>query len=148
MAITASSQSWGPKIADLANDPKYGGNTDNDYTKAGGKHQGMYYNPKRVAAGLDGWTTPETYDNLYDFLQTGCTENTNLSISQSLANVNYSFSVSNSHQDGIIPSTGMERWGGRGLVDWTINKEWKKSCITGAKVPPVLRNPVANVRTG
>ena len=139
-----SSQSWGPKIADLANDPGYGGNTDNQYTQASGKHQGMYYNTKRVAAGLDGWTTPETYDNLYDYLQTGCTENTNLSISQALANVNYSFSISNSHQDGIIPSTGMDRWGGRGVVDWTINKEWKTGFSANYSSSEITSAPGAN----
>ena len=139
-----SSQSWGPKIADLANDPTYGGNTDNTYTQASGKHQGMYYNPKRVAAGLDGWTTPETYDNLYDYLQTGCTENTNLSISQAINNLNYSFSISNSHQDGIIPSTGMDRWGGRGLVDWTINKEWKTGFSANYSSSEITSAPGAN----
>lgn len=139
-----SSQSWGPKIADLANDPKYGGNTDNTYTQASGKHQGMYYNPKRAAAGLDGWTTPETYDNLYDYLQTGCTENTNLSISQAINNLNYSFSISNSHQDGIIPSTGMDRWGGRGLVDWTINKEWKTGFSANYSSSEITSAPGAN----
>ena len=139
-----SSQSWGPKIADLANDPNYGGNTDNTYTQASGKHQGMYYNPKRAAAGLDGWTTPETYDNLYDYLQTGCTENTNLSISQAINNLNYSFSISNSHQDGIIPSTGMERWGGRGLVDWTINKEWKTGFSANYSSSEITSAPGAN----
>ena len=139
-----SSQSWGPKIADLANDPNYGGNTDNTYTQASGKHQGMYYNPKRAAAGLDGWTTPETYDNLYDYLQTGCTENTNLSISQAINNLNYSFSISNSHQDGIIPSTGMDRWGGRGVVDWTINKEWKTGFSANYSSNEITSAPGAN----
>ena len=139
-----SSQSWGPKIADLANDPNYGGNTDNTYTQANGKHQGMYYNPKRAAAGLDGWTTPETYDNLYDYLQTGCTENTNLSISQAINNLNYSFSISNSHQDGIIPSTGMDRWGGRGVVDWTINKEWKTGFSANYSSSEITSAPGAN----
>ena len=30
---------WGPKIADLANDATYGGNTDNAYTQKYGKHE-------------------------------------------------------------------------------------------------------------
>ena len=34
-----SSMTWGPKIADLANDATYGGNTDNKYTQAYGKHE-------------------------------------------------------------------------------------------------------------
>lgn len=139
-----SSMSWGPKIENLANDAKYGGNTDNDYTKTYGKHQGMYYNPKRADAGLDGWTTPEIYDNLYDYLQTGFTENTNLSISQAANNVNYSFSISNSHQDGIIPSTGMDRWGARAAVDWTINKEWKTGFSGNYTSSEITSAPGAN----
>lgn len=140
-----SSMTWGPKIEDLANDATYGGNVANAYTKNGADlHKGQYYNPKRVQAGLDGWTTPEIYDNLYDYLQTGCTENTTLSISQAVNNVNYSFSISNSHQDGIIPSTGMNRWGGRGLVDWTINKEWKTGFSANYSSNRITSAPGAN----
>ena len=32
-----ASTSWGPKISELPNDPTYGGNTDNTYTKQSGK---------------------------------------------------------------------------------------------------------------
>ena len=136
----SGSMTWGPKISDLANDPVYGGNTDNAYTKAEGMHQGMYYNPKLAQAGLDGWTSPQIYDNVGDFLGTGFTANTNFNISQALNGVNYSVGINNSHQEGIIPSTGMDRWGARGLVDWKINNEWKSgfsanyssSKITGA----------------
>lgn len=117
-----SSLSWGPKIENLPNDAVYGGNVDNAYTQAYGMHQGQYYNPKLAAAGLDGWTTPQTYDNVGDFLGTGFTENTNVNISQNRDNMNYSFSLSNTYQDGIIPSTGMTRWGARGLIDYTINR--------------------------
>ncbi len=112
-----SSMSWGPKIADLPNDPKYGGN--------GNGHDGMYYNPKRELAGLDGWTTPEIYDNVGNFFNTGFTENTNFSLSQRTERASYSFGLNNSYQEGIVPSTGMNRWSARGLVDWTIDKQWK-----------------------
>lgn len=114
----SSSMTWGPKISELANDPKYGGNMNNQYTAADGMREGQYYNPKRAQAGLDGWTTPQIYDNVGDFLGTGFTENTNVNLSQSINGINYSFGVNNSHQNGIIPSTGMDRWGARGLVDW------------------------------
>ena len=78
----SSSMSWGSKIDDLVNHPVYGGATDNKYTQALGKHEGMYYNPKRAQAGLDGWETPTRYDNVGDFLGTGFTENTNVNVSQ------------------------------------------------------------------
>ena len=139
-----ASMTWGPKITDLANDSKYGGNTDNAYTKADGKHQGMYYNPKRAAAGLDGWTTPQIYDNVGDFLGTGFTENTNFNISQALNGVNYSVGINNSHQKGIIPSTGMDRWGARGLVDWKINNEWKSGFSANYSSSKITSAPGAN----
>ena len=45
-----ASTSWGPLISELPNDPTYGGNTDNEFTKQYGKHEGMYYVPQRAAA--------------------------------------------------------------------------------------------------
>ena len=139
-----SSMSWGPKISELPNDPTYGGNTNNQYTQSGGLRQGMYYNPKRAQAGLDGWTTPEIYDNVGDFLGTGFTENTNFNISQALNGVNYSVGISNSHQEGIIPSTGMDRWGARGLVDWKINSEWKSGFSVNYSGNKITSAPGAN----
>lgn len=120
----SASMSWGPKISELPNDPKFGGNTDNAYTAKDGKRQGQYYNTQRAKAGLDGWTTPQIYDNVGDFLGTGFTENTNINISQGINGLNYSFGINNSYQEGIIPSTGMNRWGARGLVDWKIDSQW------------------------
>ena len=145
-----SSMSWGSKISELADHPVYGGNTDNRYTQAEGLHEGMYYNPKRAQAGLDGWETPTVYDNVGDFLGTGFTENTNVNISQKKDGLDYSFGISNSYQNGIIPSTGMTRWGARGLVEYAISKEWKtgfsvnytSSRITGA---PGANSGIMNV---
>ena len=140
----SSSMSWGPKISDLANDPNYGGNTDNAYTQKFGKQEGKYYNPKLVQAGLDGWTTAQIYDNVGDFLGTGFTENASMNLSQMVNNVNYSFSVNNSHQTGIIPSTGMDRWGARGLVDWKINKEWNTGFSANYSSTKITSAPGAN----
>jgi TonB-linked SusC/RagA family outer membrane protein len=149
----SSSTTWGPKISDLANDPKYGGNTDNAYTQAYGKHEGQYYNPKYAAAGLDGWVTPQTYDNVGDFFKTGLTQNATLNISQRVNNTNYSFGISDTYQEGIIPSTGMTRTGARGAVDWEINKQWKTGfsanySSTKIKSAPGANNAVVNVVYG
>ena len=125
----SSSMTWGPKISELPNDPVYGGNVANEYN--GGnttKYAGMYYNPTYAAAGYgdgSGWVKPTVHDNVSDFFNTGLTENTTLNLSQNLGKATYSFSLSNAHQDGVIPSTGLDRWGARGLVDWNINDEWK-----------------------
>ena len=138
-----SSMSWGPKIADLSKDPTYGGDTTNKYT-ASGAHPGQYYNPNRVLAGLDGWTTPQIYDNVSDFFGTGFTENTNVNISQNINGLNYSFGVNNSHQKGIIPSTGMDRWGARGLVDWKINDQWNSGFSVNYSSSKITSAPGAN----
>ena len=140
----SSSMSWGPKITDLPNDKNYGGNVDNALTQEYGRHEGMYYNPKRELAGLDGWTTPQIYDNVNDFFGTGFTENTNFNISQALNGVNYSVGISNSHQNGVIPSTGMDRWGARGLVDWKINNEWKSGFSVNYSGNKITSAPGAN----
>lgn len=105
-----SSYSWGPKIADLANDATYGGNTDNAYTQKYGKHEGQYYVPQRAAAGLDPWATPQAYDNAENFFETGVTWSNNVNVSQSFDKGDYSFSLGNATQSGIIPSTGMNRY--------------------------------------
>ena len=131
-----SSMNWGPKIADLPNDPKYGGN--------GNGHDGMYYNPKRELAGLDGWTTPEIYDNVGNFFNTGFTENTNFSLSQRTERASYSFGLNNSYQKGIVPSTGMNRWSARGLVDWTIDKQWKTGFSGNYSSTKITSAPGAN----
>lgn len=139
-----ASSTWGPKISELPNDPTYGGNTDNAYTQKYGKHEGMYYNTKRAQAGLDGWTTPQIFDNVGDFFGTGFTENANFGISQKKDNVNYSFGLSNSYQKGIVPSTGLTRWGARGLVDWQINDQWKTGFSANYSNTTVKSAPVAN----
>ncbi len=132
----SSSMSWGPKIADLANDPKYGGNSQG--------HPEMYYNPKYEMAGLDGWSVPTIHDNVGDFFNTGFTENTNFSISQRTERASYSFGLNNSYQKGIVPSTGMNRWSARGLVDWNINTEWKTGFSANYSSSKITSAPGAN----
>lgn len=139
-----SSMNWGPKIADLANDATYGGNTDNKYTQAYGKHEGMYYNPKYAAAGLDGWATPQIYDNVGDFFDTGFTQNSNLSISQKNGNLAYSFGIGDTYQTGIVPSTGMMRTTARGAVDFEINKQWKTGFSANYSSTKITSAPGAN----
>ena len=108
-----ASTAWGPKISELPNDATYGGNTDNAYTQAYGMHQGQYYNPKRATAFGDaeaGWITPASYNNMKDFFETGVAWTNNISIAQNLGRGNYSFSLGNTDQSGIVKNTGMERY--------------------------------------
>lgn len=140
-----TSMSWGPKIADLANDATYGGNKANAYTNNGADlHQGQYYNPKYADAGLSGWTTPGVYDNVGDFFRTGFTQNSTFNISQRKNGISYSFGVSDTYQKGIIPSTGMTRTGARGALDWEINKQWKTGFSGNYSSVKITSAPGAN----
>ena len=140
-----TSMSWGPKIADLANDATYGGNTNNKYTNGDlTSHAGMYYNPKYAAAGLSGWATPQTHDNVGDFFKTGFTQNSTFNISQRKNDVSYSFSISDTYQKGVIPSTGMTRTGARGAVDWKVNDQWKTGFSANYSSVKIKSAPGAN----
>ena len=140
-----TSMSWGPKIADLANDATYGGNTNNKYTNGDlTSHAGMYYNPKYAAAGLSGWAKPQTHDNVGDFFKTGFTQNSTFNISQRKNDVSYSFSVSDTYQKGVIPSTGMTRTGARGAVDWKVNDQWKTGFSANYSSVKIKSAPGAN----
>lgn len=101
---------WGPEISQLPNDPTYGGNTDNQYTQKYGHKEGMYYVPQRANAGLSPWASPRAYNNLSDFLEVGHTYTNSINVAQALDKSAYSLTFSSSNQDGIIPSTGMNRY--------------------------------------
>ena len=124
-----NSLSWGPKITDLPNDPTYGGNTSNAYTKEYGNHEGMYYHPQRAAAGLDPWTTPQAYDNAKDFFDTGVTWSNSINVAQALDKSSYSVSLGNTHQDGIIPSTGMDRYNVKVSAETKLHDNWTTGFI-------------------
>lgn len=119
-----SSLSWGPKISDLPNDPTYGGNTDNEYTQKHGKHEGQYYVPQRASGGLDPWTTPQSYNNAKDFFDTGVTWSNSVNIAQALDKSSYSISLGNTHQEGIIPSTGMDRYNVKVSAETQLHDNW------------------------
>lgn len=124
-----NSLSWGPKITDLPNGPTYGGNTSNAYTKEYGNHEGMYYQPQRAAAGLDPWTTPQAYDNAKDFFDTGVTWSNSINVAQALDKSSYSVSLGNTHQDGIIPSTGMDRYNVKVSAETKLHDNWTTGFI-------------------
>lgn len=119
-----TSLSWGPKISELANDPNYGGNTDNKYTQKHGKKPGMYYVPQRADAGLDPWATPRAYDNAKDFFNTGVSWSNNVNVAQSFNKGNYSFSLGNTTSNGIIPNTGMDRYNVKLNAGAELSENW------------------------
>ena len=119
-----TSLAWGPRISELANDPNYGGNTDNEWTRKYGKKEGMYYVPQRAAAGLDPWATPRAYDNAKDFFNTAASWSNNVNIAQSFDKGNYSFSLGNITSNGIIPNTGMDRYNVKLNAGAQLSENW------------------------
>jgi len=120
---TASS-SWGPEISQLSQDATYGGDTDNAYTQSDGLHAGQYYNPTIAKTGLDGWTTPQVYNNTDDYFKNGSTWSNNVNISQALDKGHYSFSLGNTHTSGIIPSTGSNRYNAKLNASAILTEHW------------------------
>lgn len=116
-----SSMAWGPKISELANDPTYGGNTDNAYT-ADGKHPGQYYVPQRAQAGLDPWATPQAYNNIKDFFKTGSTFSNNVSVAHNTGKSSFIFSLGNTNSKGIVGGTGLQRYNARFAADAKLGK--------------------------
>lgn len=117
--------SWGPKISDLANDATYGGNVANSYTNQGADlHQGQYYVPQLAAAGLNPWATPAAYNNAKNFYQTGFTWSNSVNVAQSFDKGNYSFSLGNTTADGIVPSTGMDRYNVKLSGEANLHNNW------------------------
>ena len=115
---------WGPKISELANDPTYGGNTDNRYTSQYGKQSGKYYVPQLAAAGMNPWATPQAYNNMKDFFETGVSWSNNVNVAQRFDKGNYSFSLGNTTSNGIVPSTGMDRYNVKMSAEAQLHPNW------------------------
>ncbi|MFD2906981.1 SusC/RagA family TonB-linked outer membrane protein [Sphingobacterium anhuiense] len=119
-----ASTSWGQKITDLANDATYGGNTDNAYTKKYGKQDGKYFVPQRENAGLDPWATPQAYNNAKDFFNVGNTFNNSFNIVQGFEKGSYAMSLGATNADGIVPSTGMDRYTAKLAGEAKLSEKW------------------------
>ena len=115
---------WGPKISELVNDPTYGGNTDNSYTSQYGKQSGKYYVPQLAAAGMNPWATPQAYNNMKDFFETGVSWSNNVNVAQRFDKGNYSFSLGNTTSNGIVPSTGMDRYNVKMSAEAQLHPNW------------------------
>ncbi|WP_032843022.1 SusC/RagA family TonB-linked outer membrane protein [Bacteroides ovatus] len=115
---------WGPKISELANDPTYGGNTDNSYPSQYGKQSGKYYVPQLAAAGMNPWATPQAYNNMKDFFETGVSWSNNVNVAQRFDKGNYSFSLGNTTSNGIVPSTGMDRYNVKMSAEAQLHPNW------------------------
>jgi len=118
------SLSWGPLISELANDPTYGGNTNNAYTKGSDAYKGQYYVRQRALAGLDPWATPQAYNNTKDFLKTGATFSNAINVANAFDKGNYAFTLGNTNSSGIIPSTGLNRYNAKLAGEAKLHDNW------------------------
>ncbi|GAA4438901.1 SusC/RagA family TonB-linked outer membrane protein [Ravibacter arvi] len=139
-----ASTSYGPKIADLPKSTTYGGETDNANTQRDGMKPGMYYVPQRATAGLDPWVKPAVYDNIKNYFDTGITFNNSLNVSQGSERGNYSFSIGNTKQSGIVPGTGMERYNARLSSEARLSKHFKTAFTGNFVVTDIDKAPAAN----
>lgn len=139
-----NSFSWGPKISELANDLAYGGNVDNQYTQQHGLQNGKYYVKQRADAGLDPWATPQAYDNVDAFFETGVTWSNSVNIAQNLDRGNYSFSLGNMTSEGIVPSTGMDRYNAKLAAEARLHDNWTTGFMTNFVTSKITKQTGAN----
>lgn len=139
-----ASTSWGPKISELANDPSYGGNVDNKYTKADGIRNGQYYVPQRATAGLDPWATPKSYNNVEDFFELGVTNSNSINVAQNFDLGNYSFTIGNTTSKGIVPSTGLDRINAKINAEVKLNDHFKTGFSGNYVTSKILKQTGAN----
>jgi len=131
-----TSFAWGPKITNLPDDANYGGNLQD--------HPGTYYVSQLFRAGLDPWVKPAIYNNYDDFFNTGFTTSTSLNISQATEKGNIAFGLGNTTQDGIVPSTGMNRWNAKAAGETSLNKAWRMGFSSNFIRTAIDKLPAAN----
>ncbi|WP_320054911.1 SusC/RagA family TonB-linked outer membrane protein [uncultured Acetobacteroides sp.] len=139
-----ASTSYGPAISKLADDPGYGGNTVNDYTSELGKHAGKYYVPQLAKAGLDPWATPRSYKNAEKFFKTGVTSSNSANISQNFEKGNYSFTLGNTKSEGIVPSTGLNRYNAKMAAEAQLNSNWSTGFTGNYVASKITKQSSAN----
>ena len=139
-----ASTSWGPRIVDLPNDSRYGGNTNNTYTQRDGLKEGYYYVPQRANAGLDPWQKPQVYNNAKDFFNTGATWTNSVNVASTFDGGTFSLSLGSTNQDGIIPTTGMERYNAKFAADLKLDTHWDVGFVGNFVSTSVTKSTGAN----
>lgn len=134
--VPTSSMSWGPKITDLPNDPVNGGNANG--------HPGKYYVPQLALAQLDPWVAPEVFNNWDSYYKTGVSLTNNLNVSQAVEDGNFALGISQTKQDGIVPSTGMQRWNAKAMAERNFGKHFSTGFSSNFSKTGIDKLPSAN----
>lgn len=108
----AYSYSWGPKITNLPDDPKYGGNTQGN--------QGKWFDPYKGK-----WVSPVAYNNARNFFRKGGTWYNGVNISNSTALGNYIMGFSSTDQSAIVENSGMKRYTSNASGTVNLGDKWK-----------------------
>lgn len=123
-----NSLSWGPRIDQLQNDAIYGGDVSNSFSDAaqaaGIDTKGKYYVMQRAKAGLDPWATPQAYNNAKEFFDIGTTFNNSLNVVQGFDKGHYALSLGATNADGIVPSTGLDRYTAKLAAEVSLTDKW------------------------
>lgn len=114
---TASSLTWGPKIADL---PKASSYLTGQTIYAGdvNGHPGQWFHPQKGQ-----WVDPIAYNSAKEFFDDGVTMSNSINISQAGELGNYSIGLSSTNQSGIVSSTGMDRYTAKVAGNYSVNKK-------------------------
>ena len=140
-----ASTAWGPRIVDLPKDPAYGGSVANARNGNNATtYAGKYYVPQLALAGMDPWVTPQVYDNVSNFFETGITLNNSFGINQSTEKSTYSFGISNTNQSGIISSTSQDRYSARINAETKLSQTWKTGVSMNYSSNYIKKAPTAN----
>ena len=97
-----------------------------------------------LAAGLDPWATPQAYDNIKDFFQTGHTWSTSVNVAQSFDRGNFSISLGNTNQDGIVGSTGLDRYNAKIGAEGKLHNNWDAGFVGNFVSSKVSKQTSAN----
>jgi TonB-linked SusC/RagA family outer membrane protein len=130
--VPMNSFSWGPKIENLPDNANYGGNNFGQ--------PGMFFDPYKGE-----WVTPQASNNLENFFSdNGVSYNNSISISQATQAGNFSFGFSAVNQDGIIPTTGMDRYNGRFSADINLSNKWGMGFSGNYSDSKIIKLPSGN----
>jgi TonB-linked SusC/RagA family outer membrane protein len=135
--VPNSSLSWGPKIADLPDDPTYGGNSNG--------HPGEFLVPQLELGQVeDSWVTPAVYNNWKRYFRTGYSATSNINVSQASESGFYSLAMSQTNQKGIALASGMDRWNAKASAERKLNKNFVTGFTANFSKTAIDKLPTGN----
>jgi TonB-linked SusC/RagA family outer membrane protein len=130
--IPANSFSWGPKISDLPKNATYGGDNFGQ--------PGKFFDPYKGK-----WVDPQAFNNPENFYnESGISFNNNINVSNVTSMGNYSIGFGSTNQDGIVPSTGLDRYTAKFAGDFNLSDKWKAGVSSNFSDSKLSKIPSGN----